>query len=355
MKKILVVCVAALLPCFLVSAQGADDAGTGVGLSVIPRIDLTPEFAEGNGSFTLGNSSLYSLFEGNIAENFSFSVCNHWLSTSPSELYTIEGEGANLFRSDWTNWLDWAYLSYDFGNLSVSLGKDVMFIGSFEFDAYDFEVHPQLSSSLWNNFCCYQWGGKIAYMNESENTQISAQFSSSPYTVRPFEDGVLSAGLEWRGEYGPLSNIWSILFIGDGQAYRPVVSLGQRFTAGDFSIELDWTNRCATDGEIYDILCPGNTLIGKLSYTPSETTELILSCGYENNKTEELIADSSFIEESLFSGLAFHWSPVENLRLHAVASLSTINMGMVDWNISKNALTATIGVGALYYFNLKLK
>ncbi len=30
-------------------------------------------------------------------------------------------------------------------------------------------------------------------------------------------------------------------------------------------------------------------------------------------------------------------------------------MGMVDWNISKNALTATIGVGALYYFNLKLK
>ena len=79
MKKFLVVCVAALLPCFLVSAQEADDAGTGVGLSVIPRIDLTPEFyPDGGHSFTLGNSSLYSLFEGNISESVSFSVANHW-------------------------------------------------------------------------------------------------------------------------------------------------------------------------------------------------------------------------------------------------------------------------------------
>ena len=354
MKKILVVCVAVLLPCFLVRAQGADDAGTGVGLSVIPRIDLTPEFAEGNGSFTLGNSSLYSLFEGNITDNLSFSVCNHWLSASPSELYVVEGEGANIFRSDWTNWLDWAYLSYDFGNISISLGKDIMFIGGLEFDAYDFEVHPQLASSLWNNCSCYQWGGKISYMDESETTQISARISSSPYTVRPFESGILSAGLEWRGEYGPLSNVWSVLAVGDGERYHLVASLGQKYTAGDFSVELDWTNCCGTDGEIYDILCPGNTLVGKLGYTPSETTELILSCGYENNRAEPL-ADASFIEEYLFGGLAFHWSPIENLRLHAVASLSTFNFGMPGWEPSKNTITATLGVGALYYFNLKLK
>ena len=74
MKKILVVCAALLLPCFLVRAQEADDTGTGVGLSVIPRLDLSFD----DGQFTLGNSSIYTLFEGNITEHLSFSVENHW-------------------------------------------------------------------------------------------------------------------------------------------------------------------------------------------------------------------------------------------------------------------------------------
>ena len=113
MKKYLVVCAAALslLPCFPLHSQEADDTGAGVGLTIVPRLELTPVFSEGKGDFTLGNSSLYSLFEGNILDNLSFSVSNHWLSDSPADLYRIKGEGANLFRSDWTNWLDWAYLT----------------------------------------------------------------------------------------------------------------------------------------------------------------------------------------------------------------------------------------------------
>ena len=70
MKK-LVVFAASMLSCFLVYSQEADDSGRSVGLSFIPRIDLS------TGS-TLGDSSFYTLVEGDINEYFSFSICNHW-------------------------------------------------------------------------------------------------------------------------------------------------------------------------------------------------------------------------------------------------------------------------------------
>ena len=71
MKKYLVVCAAALmmLPCFPLLSQEADEPGPGVEFTIIPRLDLSYEESE----LALGNSSLYSLFEGNITENLSFS------------------------------------------------------------------------------------------------------------------------------------------------------------------------------------------------------------------------------------------------------------------------------------------
>ena len=154
MKKFLVVCVAALLPCFLASAQEADDAGTGVGLSVIPRIDLTPEFyPDGGHSFTLGNSSLYSLFEGNISESVSFSVANHWAGFYSTEKALLFEDTKALYKNTLKrtgNWLDWANVTFTTGNFSFTLGKDMVTMGGIEFDDYDFDIDPILVSSLWN-------------------------------------------------------------------------------------------------------------------------------------------------------------------------------------------------------------
>ena len=115
MKRLLVVCVASLLPCFLVSAQEADNAGRSVELSVIPRLDLNPTFSPGGSAgFTLGNTSLYSLFEGNITENLSFSVANHWAAFDQLEdvFEPTKALYRNTLYSYDTNWLDWAYLTY---------------------------------------------------------------------------------------------------------------------------------------------------------------------------------------------------------------------------------------------------
>ncbi len=113
MKK-LVVLAASILLCTLAQAQGADDSGTSAGITIVPRIDVNPTFAGSEKEVTLGNSSLYTLFEGNITENLSFSVCNHWLSSEPKYLYQ------NTWRADDVNWCDWAYLEYSLGNFIIT-------------------------------------------------------------------------------------------------------------------------------------------------------------------------------------------------------------------------------------------
>lgn len=345
MKKYLVVCAAALLllPCFPLLSQEADDTGAGVGFTVVPRLELTPVFSEGAGSLTLGNSSLYSLFEGDITDALSFSVANHWLSASPAGLYYLQGEGANLFRSDWTNWLDWAYLTLTLGNISISAGKDMITTGGFEFDDYDYDVHPALQSGLWNNLSCYQWGGKLGYTSDSGNTYLGLQITSSPYSTRPFDDGSFNISLEWRGNYGNLSNIWSVTSMGaDGIIGNPnlvLVALGQRYEAGDFTFGLDWFN---LSGDENDILLGGNTFLGTVNWEPLESLSVLVKGGLE--KAREIVDDgatlSSRYGDNWFGGAAVHYFPVENLRLHAMGAYSGF------WN------TLTFSVGATYYLNL---
>ena len=320
MKRLLVVCAAALLPCFLVSAQEADNSGRSVELSVIPRLDLNPVFFTedgGGGEFTLGNTSLYSLFEGNITENLSFSVCNHWAAfdtvrdgffDSTKQLYQ------STLYSDNTNWVDWAYLTYSVGNFAFTIGKDMVTTGGLEFDDYDFEVHPSLVSSFWQNFSCYQWGAKAAFTTPSEGDTFSFQFSTSPYGERPFASGLFNYSLEWRGEHGPLETIWSATAMGvDKGKFQPVFTLGQRLNFDTFSVGLD---AFSIVGDELDILRKGITLMPVVTFSPSEKVTLLAKGGYEKYAFEgEYLSFQRW-----WGGLAFHWFPIENLRVHAVAS-----------------------------------
>jgi len=320
MKRLLVVCAACLLPCFLVSAQEADNAGRGVGLSVIPRLDLNPVLSTekgGSGEFTLGNTSLYSLFEGNITENLSFSVCNHWAAfdsvhdvfASTKDLYL------NTLRSDNTNWLDWAYLTYTLGNFDFTLGKDMVSTGGFEFDDYDFEVHPSLVSSFWQNFSCYQWGGKVGWTTPAGNDSFSIQMTTSPYGVRPLKSGLFNYSLQWRGEHGALQTIWSASAIGvDKGEFQPVFSLGQRLDFDTWVIGLD---ALSVVGDEMEIMRKGITLMPSVTFSPSEKVSILLKGGYENYAVET-VEDLNI--SRWWGGVAFHWFPVENLRVHAVAS-----------------------------------
>ena len=326
MKKILVVCAALLLPCFLVRAQEADDTGTGVGLSVIPRLDLSLD----DGQFTLGNSSIYSLFEGNITDKLSFSVENHWAGFN--DVSDLFGATRELYQNTLTrqsNWLDWAYLAYNIGNWTITAGKDMITTGGWEFDENDYDAHPVLHSSFWNTFAPYQWGVKLGY-NLSEKHALSLQVLTSPTVSGLFEKPYFAYSLGWQGHLAGVQTKWSYTGydgldeLGD-RKWSHIIALGQKYEMDKISFALD----------LFEEINPA---FNRFTATPSvlwsicDSLELLVKGGYEN------MGGSHYG----FGGAAIQWYPVKNLRVHAVAAYN----GTPVWNC------ASFTLGAIYYLNI---
>ncbi len=334
MKKILVVCAALLLSFSLVLAQEADDTGAGVGLSVIPRLDLSPEFYnDGSGSqFTLGNSSIYTLFEGNISENLSFSVANHWAGfydVSGDVLADTKDLYANTLKRD-ANWLDWAYLAWNTGNWTFTFGKDAITTGGWEFDDYDYDVYPVLSSNLWNNFSTYHWGLKAGY-SPVEDNEITLQVTTAPGVDGLFEAPLFSYSLGWLGNVGGVETKWSWTaldgFMGNQGTFWNILSLGQKYQAGDFLLTLDLFSQMYPS----DYNIPARiTAMPSVLWSLSDSLEFFLKGGIE-----KFGDDTDF-----FGGAAVQWYPLENLRLHAVAGYNT------EWEC------ASLTLGAIWYINI---
>ena len=342
MKKFLVVCAALMLPCLLVRAQEAEDTETGVVLSVIPRLDLNPSFStskDGSGDFTLGNSSLYTLLEGDLTENLSFSVSNHWLSREPKYLYK------NTLHSDDVNWLDWAYLNLSLGSWEFTAGKQALAMGGFEFDDYDFETHPILNSSLWQNIPSYQWGVKVGN-HLTEQDLVSLQVASSPYSEHFFDQGLLNYGLEWRQERGNFESILALNYMQNQKktgelslkdCFYRVFTLGTRLTLGDVVLTLDLFDKVG-NAELDN---HGITAIPSVLWGVSDRVELLVKGGWEHttHQLEEL-------DRNVYNvGAAAHLYLLEDksLRLHAVCGYNSF----LD--------TVEMSVGVLFNLSLKVK
>ena len=327
MKK-LVVLAASILLCTLAQAQGADDSGASAGITIIPRIDFNPVFYDGKyEEATLGNSSLYSLFEGDISDKLSFSICNHWLSPEPKYLYQ------NTWRSDDVNWCDWAYLEYAPGNFIITAGKQVLAFGGFELEQNDYEIHWDMMSSLYNQFQCYQWGLKAGWMNSEETTGLFLQAVSSPYGEKPFD--AMAYSLQYQGYYGPVSLLYSTNMIENWDGgYEWMFSLGNQVELGAWTLQLDFTNKV---GNAINVLEDGFTAFTTAKFNPSDKWEFIGRAGYE--KAHEYYKNGTF-------GLAAHWFPLncgKDLRIHAAACYNSF--------FKQTSLT----LGAMYYLNIPRK
>ncbi len=313
MKRFAAILLSLTLTAALLHSQEAETASTGAELTIVPRLDLGAAFPKEDSHFSLGNTSLYSLFEGNISERLSFSIENHWLTgfqhpvkdfdfSPTTDLYKYLG------HSDWTNWLDWAYLRYDADSWFATVGKDMIYLGGFEADEYDYDVHPVFMSSLWNNMASYQW--QVAGGWQNETTAISLQVSTSPYGEHPFSSGLFNFGAKWAGEYGDFSNIWTFTMLGEGDGeYYPLVSLGQKYAFGDVTLGLDYWNAVCSEEEF---LLKGHSAYMTAGWTPDDRFEIIVRGGYE-------FASDKVMREyfnSFTGGMAFHYFPRENIRLH---------------------------------------
>lgn len=347
MRKILALATL-ILCCFTTYSQEAESASNIPSLIITPRFDVNPYISVGGkdkSGVDFGNTSLYTLFEGSVGENFSYSMSNHWLSTDPASLYQ------NAFRSDDVDFIDWLTLSYSVGRWTFTVGKDMLAIGGYELDPMDVDQHPTLCSKFWHDCAIYQWGGRLEYESKDESSTIAFQFGTSPFGERPFASKLFTYSFIWYGEFGCWAPIWSANLIEyDRGRFIKMASLGNMFSFGDFAAEIDvmqklYTIDAKTDYEL--------SLVGKFGYTVKDKVEVFVKAGYEYRTGEDIFGyedEPDFIPTYIgygkgyaFYGGGVNYYPLrasKDLRLHAVVGAN---------NYSNKV---AISVGATYHFNL---
>ena len=337
MKKYLL-SIAALLLGLLAHSQEADDLGNYAEVSIVSRLDLNPVFGD-EPEFTLGNSSIYTLFTGSASEHFSWTLQNHWFSG-----YSFLGPYADPFEqfkglgySDATNFLDMAYVDLTFGGWTFTLGKQCITTDGHEYDDDDWDIYTGLATPLWNDLACYQWGGAVAFTTPSETTTFSLQMVTSPFGERPFSSGLYAYSFQWIGDYDWFLPTWSVSALSREapehssapRDYDLLVSLGNAFVFGDWDISLDWSNT----GGIREVdygLRKGHTFHGRAGYTPSERWYFALQGNYVTADMSDLTINATHGDNMWNwwnAGAIAEFVPIRDsdaLRLHAYAAYDSL-------------------------------
>ena len=344
MKRLLVLLVATL-GYFYTYAQEVKESSCIPDIVVTPRFDANPYAPVKGGykGFDFGNSSLYTFIDGSVG-NFSYSLCNHWLAEDTPSLYK------NAFRSDDVDFIDWLTLSYTVGRVSFTVGKDVLAVGSAEYDYNDVDIHYATASPFWHKASPYQWGASVDYTTKDESTTLRFQFATSPFGERPFASKLFTYSLHWTGEYGCYTPFWSVNFFEyERGSFVNLIALGNRFTLGDFAIELDYMNRATSLKKFFE---QEWSLAAQVTYNYRDKVEVFARGGYDAYIRSDIFGyeeewfipmDGTLCPRYWYAGGGIHYFPLKesrDLRLHAV----------VAYNNFANSVSMTFG--ASYYFNL---
>lgn len=339
MKKTLF-SIAAVLLGFLAHSQEADSLGRFAEVTVISRLDANPSYnsADSDFGFDLGNTSIYTLFEGSLSEHFSWTVANHWFHAESDGDYGWPYK--YLGYSDTTNWLDYCTLDFSLGNWGLTIGKDMIATGGFEYEDWDWDIYPVFSSPLANTMSCYQWGGTVSYTTSSGLSNFSTQMTSSPFGEHPFSSGLWAYSAKWRGEYGVFSNIWSAsaLETAEGE-YMYIFWLGQQLNLDSWSATLDLSNAYGSDEDFSASALRGGTAALTLKYAPSERFNVSARGSYI------LTGDEEFTPSHWTAGAIAEFYPLnesDDLRLHAFLAYDSL--------LSQ----VTLSLGARYNLRLKI-
>lgn len=338
MKKFLLPLVALVLLSIPLQGQETESLGSYAELTLIPRLDVSPTlYQDSPNEINFGNSSFYTLFEGAFSDNLSFTIVNHWFHLDPGD-YAWPYQ--NIGRSDDWNFLDYFNVNYNLGSWTFTLGKDVMTMGGYEFDDWDWDTHVDLASPLWNNLPCFQWGGKVTYLTPSEQNSFSLQATSSPYGERPFSSGLWAYSLGWRGEYETWGLIGSVSALQmDESQYQLIACLGTQVQLSTWGVlTLDWNNTGGYNDNDWTFL-EGNCFQGKLSVAAGESWDFSIKGIYNLMKNKNILPSTWTL-----GGVA-QFYPIkgsEDLRLHAYIAYNSINSGL------------SLNIGARYQLRFNL-
>ena len=274
--------------------------------------DFIPEISlDMRGGFRVGSEYESGRFTGDdlnidingqISPNFSYSI-NHRIASS----YYGEAHGF-----DATNWLT---LTYEVGNFAITAGKDALFVGSFEYDAYDLDTYYEMNSPFYNDLDCWQWGISGAWY-PAEDQEILLQIANSPYSYG--DPGMFSFATGWRGAWDWYESYWTAnLWMAGTDGLVKGVNLGNRFYLGNFTIDLDLMGRFNEAYGGYDvILAP--------SYNFGEWGRIFAKAGIEPSGYSS--------DMYMFFGGGFEYFPLKenkDIRLHAAYIYNDYTIGQM--------------------------
>ena len=289
-------------------------------ISLDTRFGYSHDFAEGAGRF--GGNGLLLNIDGKISPNFSYSL-NHCLAT-------YEGGDALGFGN--TNWLT---LTYENDYFYITAGKEDIKVGSFEYDTYDLDSYWEMNSLFWNNCSPWQWGLSAGWYPADGQTLI-LQCTNSPFSTYE-QFNLFAYALAWRGEWDHYESYWSTnLWQYETGGYLKSLNLGNRFYAGDFRFDLEYSTR--TRGW-RDAFKSDFTLMFSPSYE-WDWGRAFAKVGWD--KVTEDYLGHEFIGSNVFYGAGAEFFPLKDnkdIRLHAIWASNThlteshyINVGLT-WKL----------------------
>jgi hypothetical protein len=290
------------------------DAKESEAADYIPEVSLdmrggfNQDFTSGSGRFF--GDGLYLDINGKISPHFSYSFNHRLASTYYEDNSSFNG----------TNWLT---LTYETDSFALTIGKDAIFMGSFEYDTYDLDAYYDMNSTFYNAFDCWQWGVSGAWY-PAEDHEVLLQFSNSPFSYG--EPNLFAYALGWRGAWDCYESYWTAnLWQYDSGRYIKALNFGNRFYLGDFTIDLDLMGRF---GE-YEETFTGYTATLSPSYAISDWGRVFVKAGVETG-------------DNIFGGAGFEYFPLKeykDIRFHAAWAYNdymyghTLNIG-VTWKMN---------------------
>lgn len=302
------------------SVSRAQEAKDSAAVDYIPEISLDTRLGfnqcltDKSGRFY--SDGIYLNLDGIISPHFSYS--------SNVKLFTPESFEEGYSGIDAINWL---ILTYETENFSISAGKEDVFVGSFEYDAYDLNAYYDMYSLFYNYFECWQWGVSAAWY-PAENQSILIQATNSPLS---YEDNHFAYSLAWRGGWDWYESYWSAnMWQYDTDKFIKSLNLGNMFYIGDFTLMLDYMTRSRS---IKSLFAEEFNILAEPSYSGLEWCRIFGKMGFE--RVSDII-DYEFVGDNLYYGLGAEFFPLKenkDIRIHAVWTHNTEYSGCHQLNI----------------------
>ncbi len=277
-------------------------------LRIEARLDYMQEYQQGekiNDYSGFKGRYLNIRMDGDLGAGFSYSYRQRL-----NRLNSIES---------FFNATDWIHFTYSVKNWSFSAGKQVVGIGGFEYDSAPIDLY--FCSEYWNNIPCYQIGASGAYTTNDMKDKFMFQLCESPFrrnAANIANKEMFAYNLVWYGSHDFYNSIWSVNMI----EYLPgkfinYIALGNKFTFGEFDIDLDIMNR-AVNAE--SLLGKDMSVMFKFQWSPVESLNIFAKCTHDFNNSDEIgdwcVTPGTNITR-IGGGLEFF--PIKNskdLRLH---------------------------------------